>query len=30
MKVIPTEIPEVLLLEPQVYGDHRGFFYGEF
>ncbi|HEY9886948.1 MAG TPA: dTDP-4-dehydrorhamnose 3,5-epimerase [Candidatus Obscuribacterales bacterium] len=26
MNVIPTDIPEVLILEPQVYGDHRGFF----
>ncbi|TRZ90786.1 MAG: dTDP-4-dehydrorhamnose 3,5-epimerase [Rhodocyclaceae bacterium] len=27
MKVIPTAIPEVLLLEPKVFGDERGFFY---
>lgn len=26
MKIIPTHIPEVLLLEPQVFGDARGFF----
>lgn len=26
MKVTPTAIPDVLLLEPTVYGDHRGFF----
>lgn len=26
MKVIRTEIPEVLLLEPKVFGDERGFF----
>jgi len=26
MKVIPTEIPEVLLIEPAVFGDSRGFF----
>jgi dTDP-4-dehydrorhamnose 3,5-epimerase len=26
MKVIPTEISEVLLLEPKVFGDARGFF----
>lgn len=26
MKLIPTAIPEVLILEPQVYGDARGFF----
>lgn len=27
MKMTPTAIPEVLILEPQVYGDDRGFFY---
>ncbi|MBW4539648.1 MAG: dTDP-4-dehydrorhamnose 3,5-epimerase [Myxacorys chilensis ATA2-1-KO14] len=27
MNVIPTEIPDVLILEPQVFGDERGFFY---
>ncbi|NDJ19591.1 dTDP-4-dehydrorhamnose 3,5-epimerase [Myxacorys almedinensis] len=27
MKVIPTEIPDVLILEPHVFGDERGFFY---
>ncbi|MFQ5645083.1 MAG: dTDP-4-dehydrorhamnose 3,5-epimerase, partial [Thiogranum sp.] len=26
MHVLETEIPEVLLLEPDVYGDERGFF----
>jgi dTDP-4-dehydrorhamnose 3,5-epimerase len=26
MKVIPTSIPDVLILEPQVFGDARGFF----
>ncbi len=26
MNVIPTRIPEVLILEPKVHGDHRGFF----
>ncbi len=26
MKVIPTAIPDVLILEPRVYGDERGFF----
>jgi dTDP-4-dehydrorhamnose 3,5-epimerase len=30
MKVTPTAIPEVLILEPQVYGDERGFFYESF
>ena len=27
MKVIQTEIPDVLILEPKVFGDERGFFY---
>jgi dTDP-4-dehydrorhamnose 3,5-epimerase len=27
MKVISTEIPALLLLEPRVFGDDRGFFY---
>ena len=27
MKAIPTAIPDVLLLEPRVFGDGRGFFY---
>ncbi len=27
MKIIPTAIPEVVLLEPKVFGDDRGFFY---
>jgi len=27
MTVIPTEIPEVLILEPKVFGDERGFFF---
>ncbi len=26
MKVIPTSLPGVLILEPRVFGDHRGFF----
>lgn len=26
MKVAPTDLPEVLLLEPKVFGDERGFF----
>jgi dTDP-4-dehydrorhamnose 3,5-epimerase len=26
MKVVPTALPEVLLLEPRVHGDARGFF----
>ena len=27
MKAIPTAIPDVLLVEPRVFGDERGFFY---
>ncbi len=27
MKAIPTAIPDVLLIEPTVFGDERGFFY---
>jgi dTDP-4-dehydrorhamnose 3,5-epimerase len=27
MKVIATEIPDVLILEPRVFGDDRGFFF---
>ncbi len=27
MKVIPTAIPEVLIIEPRVFGDERGFFF---
>lgn len=30
MKVIPTDIPDVLLIEPQVFGDERGFFMESF
>ncbi|MCG8427951.1 MAG: dTDP-4-dehydrorhamnose 3,5-epimerase [Chromatiales bacterium] len=26
MKFSPTQIPEVVVIEPQVFGDHRGFF----
>jgi len=26
MKFIPSKIPEVILIEPTVFGDHRGFF----
>ena len=26
MKVTPTALPDVLILEPKVYGDDRGFF----
>jgi dTDP-4-dehydrorhamnose 3,5-epimerase len=27
VKIIPTEIPDVLIIEPRVFGDDRGFFY---
>lgn len=30
MKVTPTAIPEVLLIEPKVFGDERGFFFESF
>ncbi|MCS4509761.1 dTDP-4-dehydrorhamnose 3,5-epimerase [Xylophilus ampelinus] len=30
MKVIATSIPEVLILEPKVFGDSRGFFFESF
>lgn len=30
MKVIPTAIPDVLILEPKVFGDERGFFFESF
>lgn len=30
MKVIATALPEVLILEPKVFGDERGFFYESF
>jgi dTDP-4-dehydrorhamnose 3,5-epimerase len=30
MEIIPTEIPDVLLVEPTVFGDDRGFFYESF
>jgi dTDP-4-dehydrorhamnose 3,5-epimerase len=30
MKVIPTAIPEVLVIEPKVFGDDRGFFFESF
>lgn len=26
MKIIETKIPDVLILEPNVFGDHRGYF----
>ena len=30
MKVIETDIPDVLIIEPKVFGDERGFFYESF
>ncbi len=30
MNCIPTELPDVLILEPRVFGDDRGFFYESF
>ena len=30
MKVMPTEIPDVLIIEPKVFGDERGFFFESF
>lgn len=30
LKVIPTTLPEVLLIEPKVFGDDRGFFFESF
>jgi dTDP-4-dehydrorhamnose 3,5-epimerase len=30
MNVVKTEIPDVLIIEPRVFGDNRGFFYESF
>ena len=30
MKVVPTELPEVLVVDPRMHGDPRGFFYESF
>lgn len=30
MKVIPLDIPDVMLIEPKVFGDERGFFFESF
>lgn len=30
MQILQTAIPEVLIIEPQVYGDERGFFFESF
>ncbi len=30
MKVTPSNIPDVLLIEPEIFGDDRGFFFESF
>lgn len=30
MNIVPTKMPDVLVIEPDVYGDERGFFYESF
>ncbi|MDF2396775.1 dTDP-4-dehydrorhamnose 3,5-epimerase [Pseudomonas sp. 3MA1] len=30
MKILPTKLPGVLIIEPKVFGDERGFFYESF
>ncbi len=30
MKIQPTKVSDVVLIEPRVYGDHRGFFFESF
>ena len=30
MHIIPAEIPDVLIIEPKVFGDSRGFFFESF
>ncbi len=30
MNIIPTDLPEVLIIEPRVFGDDRGFFFESF
>jgi len=30
MNIIPTALPDVLIIEPQVFGDERGFFFESF
>ena len=30
MNIIKTEIPDVLIFEPKVFGDHRGYFFESF
>ena len=30
MQITPTTIPDVLIIEPKVFGDERGFFFESF
>jgi len=30
LKIIPTALPDILIVEPQVFGDERGFFFESF
>jgi dTDP-4-dehydrorhamnose 3,5-epimerase len=30
MNIVETTIPDVKIIEPKVFGDHRGFFYESF
>ncbi|MEQ1525762.1 MAG: dTDP-4-dehydrorhamnose 3,5-epimerase [Gallionella sp.] len=30
MNIVPTSIPDLLIIEPKVFGDNRGFFYESF
>jgi dTDP-4-dehydrorhamnose 3,5-epimerase len=30
LKIIPTALPDILIIEPQVFGDERGFFFESF
>ena len=30
MNIVPTSLPGVLLIEPKVFGDERGFFFESF
>lgn len=30
MKITPTDLPDVLLIEPKIFGDERGFFFESF
>jgi dTDP-4-dehydrorhamnose 3,5-epimerase len=30
MKIIQTNIPDIIILEPKVFGDNRGFFFESF